>query len=148
MAAADCTLVKGVQFWYSTNSGSTYTQLIDMVDLGSPGTPTTEQIEKTPLDPTTNQKEYTGGMEDPGEHSFMQLWSGDREVVLQALKNVNTTMWRIYYPDRTILAKRSKDDYTGTLIELSKEKMDGASKRLVLVGKIKVSGAVTFTNRT
>ncbi len=148
MALADMTLVKGVQFWYSTNSGGSYTQLVDMVDLGSPGTPTTEQVEKTPLDPTTNQKEYVGGMEDPGEHSFMQFWSSDRQVVLEALKNVPTTMWRIYYPDRTLLANRSRQDWTGTLTELSLEKMDGPSKRLVITAKVKVSGAVVFTPRT
>ncbi len=146
--AADCTLAKGVQFWYSTNSGSSYTQLTDLVSLGSPGGAKAAEVEKTPLDPTDNTKEYASGLEEPGAHDFKQFWNDDREIALRALKGVAGVLWRTYYPDRTLLANRSHEDYMGTLNELSKEELGSADARLILVAKVKITGAVTFTGAT
>jgi len=144
--ASDMRVVKGTRFQYSTDNGSTYTTLTDMVDIGSPAMAKSPKVDKTPLDPTGGH-EYTPGLPDYGEQDFKQMWNHARQAALMALY-LQTILWRILYPDAALDANKSHDDFTGYICDLGKEPMSSVDGRLIIVGKVQLTGQPTFTQGT
>lgn len=95
--AADVTLAKGTRVYFSTDSGSTYTELTDMQSCSPPGSPKRKRIEVPSLNPTDDIRESKPGLRDPGQFTFKQYHTPARETAMQAQEG-NTLKWKVTLP--------------------------------------------------
>ena len=144
MAAPDRILGKGARLYYSTDGGSTYTELTEISDLGAPDEGETEQIEATPLNPSSNAKEFLNGLTDTGKFSFKQFM--DKKFTrFKTLRLLKGTLlgWRIVGPMVTGLTTAPKIEFDGNL-----EKVNASgfvrNQPTTIDCDVQVTGAVTL----
>ncbi len=135
----------GAQQHYSTNGGSTYTQLTDLAMLGAPGSPKIDQIEATPVDPTSFAKEFLLGLVEYGEVSFEQFYNKTRFTALNTLYTTRAVVtWKTIVRDNATATSASYLVYSGWLIECGLGDLKNKDP-VVIKCKIKMTGAYAFT---
>lgn len=138
--AADAILGLGARLYYSTDD-ATYTELTDLKEIGSPGNPTIEQIESTPLNPTNRRREFLAGLIDGGRFTFMQMWNKSRYNTLKGFADAGTNLyWRIDLPD----SGTSTDKFRGALSQCTFGPIR-TSEIIMITCEVQVSGDETFT---
>lgn len=140
--AVDAILWMGARFYYSTD-GTNYTELTDMIEVGPPDDPTVEEIEATPLNPTSNAAEFLYGLINYGSTSFRQYFNKSRFTTLRARLRTST-WWRTVYPDNAAVANSSKIEWIGAPTKV-KNNTGVRNTPISIDVEIKISGAVTFT---
>lgn len=101
MALADAILGQGTRLYYSSDNIS-YNELADLADVGEPDEGDVEQIESTPLNPSTSAKEFLNGLREAGTFTFDQYWTKARYTTLRTLIGT-TKYWKIVFPESSYL---------------------------------------------
>jgi hypothetical protein len=138
--AVDTLLADGTKLLYSTN-GTTYTELPDMSEIGSPGSPNVPDVDVTPLAGGIVFRQFRPGLQDPGEFTFKQKYNAARMTLLKGRERTST-WWRITYPD---LATPSKFEFVGYPKLVNMSGPGNPDDELNIECTVKVTGAVTWT---
>lgn len=141
--AADASLAYGARLYYSTD-GSTYTELTDIVEIGSPGEPEAPDVDVTPINPSTAYREFKSGLLNAGEFSFKQHWNKTRFTTLRGRLRTST-YWRLVFPDNATPANASKAEFVGPVKKCTTDPMNDADDEIHIMCTVKVSGAITWT---
>lgn len=138
--AVDATLCSGSRLYYSTDSGSNYTELTDLRSMGPPGDPEAPKVDVTPLNPTSNTREKRIGLFDSGMFSFKQYYNKTRYSALRTLfTNRTLVRWKITMPEG------STNVYDGYLSKCTSSDMGNPDDPLMIDCQVEITGAVTFT---
>jgi len=141
--AVDALLAYGTRLYYSTD-GSTYTELSDVLKIGSPGDPEAPEVDVTPLTPTAAWREFRLGLNKAGEFSFDQHFNKTRYSLLDGRRRLST-YWRIIYPDNATPANASKVEFVGYIRKLTISELGNPDDIVKIMCAVQLSGAVTFT---
>lgn len=133
-------LAKGTRLYMSPD-GVTYTELVDLKQLGEPGNADAPDVDVTPLNPTTNYREYLVGMLTSSDFTFQQYFTATRFNALYARLRLNT-YWRIVLPD---LTTGSKLEFQAKLKKCSLTGLGNPDDPLLIDSSMKISGEPTFT---
>lgn len=141
--AIDALLAFGARLYYSTD-GTTYTELADMLKIGSPGDPDAPEIDGTPLTPSVAWREFRLGLNKAGEFSFEQHFNKTRYALLDGRRRLST-YWRITYPDNATPANASKAEFVGYPKKVTISELGNPDDFVKIMVTVQLSGAVTFT---
>jgi len=149
MAAVDADLADGFRLYHSTD-GATYSELVDIDSVGSPGNPERPEIDVSPLYSTVTKRQFRMGKSNSGMWEFKQYWNKTRWGVLKAYYDANTNVyWRAVYPDNDDVSLASKDEFRGYVKKLlSVGTLDDPDTPMISEVSIKIDGDVTFTAGT
>lgn len=139
----DASLVYGVRLYRSAD-GVTYTEVADLKELGSPGDPVAPDVDVTPLTPSVAAREFKAGLLNSGEMEFKQFWNKTRFTALRAILRVGY-YWRVVFPDNASPALASRVDFAGYLNRCTTSPMTDPDEPITIDCKVKVTGAITFT---
>lgn len=143
--SVDATLGLGTRLYYSTNSGSSYTELTDLMEIGDPPNTTVEKIDVTSVNPTSRRREKKAGLSDGGNFDFAQFWNKTRYTTLKAFYDAGTSLrWKLVYPDNTDPAQASNLVFDGPL-EKCQSSGTANNKPLCIKCSVFVSGSDAFT---
>jgi hypothetical protein len=135
---------KGSRLYYSTN-GTTYTELTNLVEMGSPDSGSPEQIDETPLNPTNSRREYVPGLIDTTVFPFKQYWNKTRyALLLPYISNGITLYWRVTSPDNATPANASRWDFQGNLKKWMAPEFK-VTTSLIIDAEVQITGDITFT---
>lgn len=140
--AVDALLGLGTRLYYSTD-GSTYTELTDMDEIGSPGSPEVEQVEATPMNPTSRAREFLWGLVNYGTFSCKQFWNKTRYTTLKN-RLYTATYWRFVFPDNATPTSASKEEFIATPVKVQVDPPQ-RNKALTISVEAKLTGASTYT---
>lgn len=132
----------GARLYYSTD-GSSYTELSDLIGMGSPDDPTVEKIDATPLNPNSNAREYLYGLIDYGKFTFQQYWTKARLTTLRGRLRTST-YWRVVFPDHATPTSASKLEFQGAPVKVRPGPLVN-NQPISIDVEIDISGATTYT---
>jgi len=130
-------------FSYSTNGGSTWTPVAELIGEPSMGEPTTDSHELTNTDITDGRRTFTYGWVDEGEMAMEFNWREDSLAALRALLRQDLD-WKISWTDPAHTLTDSEFTVGGFISKGPKpiQPMKGEWK---ITMSIKNSGIVTHT---
>lgn len=140
----DALLANGTRFYFSTNGGSTYSELVDLKELGSPGEPEGPEVDVTPLAPTANYREFRIGLLKSGTITFKQFYNKARYTTLAALLRIQYD-WKYVFPDNAVPASASNLTFKGYLKKLTVDPVSDPDDKILIMGEVTITGAITFT---
>ncbi len=129
--------------YYSIDSGSNYTELTDLIEIGSPEDGTAAQIPATPLNPTNNSDEFINGIINNGMAKWSQYWNKSRYATMRAYVGTKLT-WKTVFPDNANPALGTKIVYAGNLVKCAPGAMN-KKDAIPLNYEVQITGAVTVT---
>lgn len=146
MAAVDAILVYGSRCYYSSDGGSTYTELADMKQIGVPPTDTPD-VDVTPLADSDDYRQFRLALSVAGELDCKQFFNKTRMSALQTLARTKLK-WRIRVPDSATVANCSKIEFDGWLKIPQLSPLSDPDEPVTIDFKVKLTGKVTWTQGT
>lgn len=143
--AVDALLAYGVRF-YGSPDGVTYTELVDMVELGSPGDPESPDVDVTPLTPAAAWREFKTGLANAGSMDAKQHYNKTRFAFLRNLQIARTLYyWRMIYPDNANPNNASKVEFQAIVKKCTTSPLSNPDDEIHIPFQLRISGAITFT---
>lgn len=136
----------GTRLYADLAGGSTYAELADMKEIGSPGEPEYPDVDMTALYEAVAIRKFRAGLLNQGEFTFKQFWTKARWTSLKTPFAAKTDVaWRITYPDNATPANATKDEFPGYIKKLVKEPATEPDQPAMIVVTVKINGAITNT---
>lgn len=139
-------LVNGSRLYADLAGGSTYAEIADCKEIGSPGAPEAPEVDVTALYRTTEYREFARGLLVAGEFSFKQFMTKARFEALKDARDAKTAVaWRVCLPDNATPASASRFEYPGYIKKLTIDPLTNPDDPILIDCVVKITGAVTFT---
>src|SRR5262245_43720766 len=134
-------------FW--SVDGSAWTELVELVSIGSPDPGTPPDVDVTPVNTSAKVRAFLAGLGGGGDFDFEQLMDKKtaRYSVLDA-KRLQVLWWKVQLADGTTASSGSTFKWQGALKKWALVALDDPDKRVTAVGQCKVSGDVEHTEGT
>lgn len=132
-------------FWSS--DGVSYSELADLVSIGSPDPGAGPDVDVTPVNTSATTRSYLVGLRTGGDFEFEQLFTAARYSALDAVLG-DQLYWKVRLPDGTTASSGSTAVFQGGLKKWSLAALDDPDKRVTILGAVKVSSDITFTEAT
>lgn len=147
MAAAAYLLANGSRLYADLAGGSTYAEIMDCTEIGSPGAPEGPDIDVTPLAADTAYREFARGLLVAGEFSFKQHFTAARYAALVTPRDAKTAVaWRPSLPDNATPASASRWAFPGYIKSLTIDPLTNPDDPVLISCTVKLTGAVVFTS--
>lgn len=130
---------------YDSPDGITYTELVDMQEIGSPDDPEVGSVDATPVNPTNRAHEFLAGLINYGEFEFKQYFTGPR-LVHHRGNIYKTVYYKIVLND--LISTAGSTMIIQTFLMKARLSTLEAEKVVTIDCKAKVTGASTFTTAT
>lgn len=141
--SVDATLVYGMRFYYS-GDGVSYTEVVDLKDMGPPGNPEAPDVDVTPLTPSAAAREFKAGLINGGEMDFKQFWNKTRHATMYGFLRLSK-YWRVTFPDNATPSMATRVDFQGYLKACTTSGSGTPDDPITIDGKIKVNTIPTVT---
>lgn len=141
--AVDAILVYGTRLWDSAD-GVTFTEYVDCQSLGAPGSPTSPEVDVTPLADSADFRQFRIGLATAGEFTVRQYFTKARMTRVLAAFRVSKT-WRITYPDHPTPASASRVVCLGYVKAYTAPPAPQPDEPAVIEFTVRLTGAPTFT---
>lgn len=143
---ATATLVFGTRLYADLAGGSTYAEIADCKEIGSPGDPEAPDVDVTALYETTPYRVFRRGLFVHGEFTFKQFWTKARFEALKDARDAGTAAaWRVAMPDNATPASASRWEFPGYIKKLTIDPMTDPDQPILISCTVKINGAYTFT---
>lgn len=130
---------------YDSPDGVTYTEVVDLMDLGSPDDPEVEMIEITPVAPYNQRREYLAGLIKNGDFDFTPFYTAAKFSHLKGQLGAKV-FYRVVLPD-PVTTNGSKYEFVGIMKKVKKKGLANKDP-LAIECKAEVVGLPVFTPAT